>query len=64
MIREAIAETIEAYHLQRNEDAADLYREAKDAAGYQEAKNTVARYSLESLTELAKQKYVLHSDNG
>jgi non-specific serine/threonine protein kinase len=58
MIREAITETIEAYHLQGNEDAADLFREAKDAAGYQEAKKTIARFELESLAELAKQKYV------
>jgi tetratricopeptide (TPR) repeat protein len=58
MIREAIAEMIQAYHLQGSEDAADLFREAKDAAGYQEAKNTNARYELEYLAELAKQKYV------
>ncbi|HSE42446.1 MAG TPA: tetratricopeptide repeat protein [Acidobacteriota bacterium] len=58
LIREAIAETIQAYKLQGDEDAADLLSEAKDAAGYQEAKTTIARYTLESLSELAKQKYI------
>jgi hypothetical protein len=62
MIREAIAETMEAYDLQGNQDAADLFREAKDAAGYQEARSIIARSALESLTELAKQKYVSPMD--
>src|SRR5262249_15729771 len=58
MFPEAIAETIEGYHLQGSEDAADLFREAKDAAGYHEAKDIIARSDLELLTELTKQKYV------
>jgi tetratricopeptide (TPR) repeat protein len=58
MIREAINETIEAYHLQGNEDAADLFREAKDPKSYQAAKDTIARYALESFKELAKHKYI------
>jgi hypothetical protein len=58
MYQEAIAETREGYLLQGNDGAAGIFADAKDAAGYQEAKDVIARSTLEGLNELARDEYV------
>jgi eukaryotic-like serine/threonine-protein kinase len=58
MLQQAIDETVKAYRIERDDDAADLFAAAKNATEYQKAKNEIARSALESLSELAKDKYV------
>jgi serine/threonine-protein kinase len=58
MVQQAIDETVKAYRIQGSDDAADLFAGAKNGIEYQKAKNEIASSELESLSELAKDKYV------
>jgi eukaryotic-like serine/threonine-protein kinase len=58
MYKEAASEMQKAYLLGGDQDAADIYSEAKDAESYEKSQEIITRGEIASLKELAQQKYV------
>jgi hypothetical protein len=58
MYKEAASEMQKAYQLGGDQDAADIFSEAKDAESYKDAQEIITRGQLEGMKQLAQQKYV------
>jgi TolB-like protein/Tfp pilus assembly protein PilF len=58
MYQEAASEMQKAFQFQGDQDAVDIFSDAKDAESYKKSQDIITRSELEDLNELAQQKYV------
>lgn len=58
MYKEAATEMEKTYQLNGDQEAADIFSDAKDAESYKDAQEIITRGQLEGMKQLAQQKYV------